>query len=177
MQKPIQTPVPGTHQLLHGGDVLRFTLTVPGKGSAFLRTNIGKAEVRRAETISLVRTGLASAGQDWHDIRMNRDGDGKYSLHLALIEAGHFEAKCFFMPEDTEEFALAMNGKKADIRKKDFLIFAGECGIPEDAAVKMIKALRKRKTLLLSVNGDSLLPENMKKAFSELIEERCSVLS
>lgn len=40
------------------------------------------------------------------------------------------------MPEDTEEFALAMNDKKANIRKEDFLIFAGECGIPEDAAVK-----------------------------------------
>ena len=103
MTKPVQTPLPGTHQLLHGGDILKFTLTAPGKGRAFLRTNIGKAAVRRAETISLVRTGLASAGQDWHDIPMIHDGNGNYSLRLALIEAGHFEAKCFFMPEGTEE--------------------------------------------------------------------------
>lgn len=103
MSKPHQIPLPGTHHLLHGGDILEFTLTVHGKGKAFLRTNIGKAAVRRAETISLVRTGLATAGQDWHDIPMNSDGNGVYSLKLALIEAGHFEAKCFFMPEDTED--------------------------------------------------------------------------
>ena len=103
MTNPVQYPLPGTHHLLHGGDVLEFTLTVHGKGKAFLRTNIGKAAVRRAETISLVRTGLASAGQDWHDIRMLDDGDGNYSVRLALIEAGHFEAKCFFMPEHSEE--------------------------------------------------------------------------
>lgn len=41
----------------------------------------------------------------------------------------------------------------------------------------MIKSLLKRKPLLLSMNMGAMLPENMKKAFSELIEERCSVLS
>ena len=49
MSSPVQIPVPGTHQLLHGGDILEFALTVHGKGKAFLRTNIGKAAVRRAE--------------------------------------------------------------------------------------------------------------------------------
>ena len=103
MSKPVQNPIPGTHHLLHGGDILEITLTAQGKGKAFLRTNIGKAAIRRAETISLVKTGLASAGQDWHDIPMINDGNGNYSLKLALIEAGHFEAKCFFMPDGTEE--------------------------------------------------------------------------
>ena len=103
MSSPVQIPVPGTHQLLHGGDILEFSLTVHGKGKAFLRTNIGKASVRRAETISLVKTGMASAGQDWYDIPMTGDGNGNYTLKLALIEAGHFEAKCFFMPDGSEE--------------------------------------------------------------------------
>ena len=61
MSSPVQIPVPGTHQLLHGGDILEFSLTVHGKGKAFLRTNIGKASVRRAETISLVFLGICYA--------------------------------------------------------------------------------------------------------------------
>ena len=103
MEKLIQSPNPGTHHLLHGGDILQFRLKAKGKGSAFLRTNIGKAAVRREETISLVKTGLATAGQDWHDIRMTEEGNGDYTLNLALIEAGHFEAKCFFLPDGSEE--------------------------------------------------------------------------
>ena len=38
------------------------------------------------------------------------------------------------MPEDTEEFALTMTGKSANIRKADFLTFAQSCKIPENAA-------------------------------------------
>ena len=103
MVKPIQEPAPGTHHLRYGGDILRIVFKYPGKGKAYLRTNIGNAVIRREETVSLVHTGMASSGQDWHDIRMNDDGNGSYSIRLALIESGHFEAKCFFMPEKSED--------------------------------------------------------------------------
>lgn len=99
---PLQTPEPGTHKLLYTGDVLDFILRAQGRGKAFLRTNIGNAAVRRAETISIVDSGLVPAGQDWHDLPMTDEGDGTFSLRLGLIETGHFEAKCFFMPEDSE---------------------------------------------------------------------------
>ena len=32
------------------------------------------------------------------------------------------------MPEDREQTALTLNGKKKNIRKKDFLAFADNCG-------------------------------------------------
>ena len=98
---PIQIPPPGDHRLLYAGDVFQVTLKVTEKGRAFLRTNLGNAAVRRAETVSLVDHGLASPGQDWHDIPMFDAGNGTHTLRLALIETGHFEAKAFFIPENT----------------------------------------------------------------------------
>lgn len=101
---PVQTPEPGTHLLLYTGDVLTFVLRTEGRGRAYLRTNIGNAAVRRAETISIVDHGLVPAGQDWHDIPMTDEGNGVFSLRLGLVETGHFEAKCCFLPEKSEEF-------------------------------------------------------------------------
>lgn len=98
---PIQTPAPGSHKLLYTGDVFRITLSVSGKGRAYLRTNLGNAAVRRAETISLVDRGLVSPGQDWHDIPMADLGNGEHAIRLALVETGHFEAKAFFIPENS----------------------------------------------------------------------------
>ncbi len=100
---PTQTPDPGTHLLLYAGDVLVFTLqTELSGGKAFLRTNLGNGAVRRAETISMVEAGVASPGQDWHDIPMQPVGNGRFQLHLALLETGHFEAKAFYLSENAD---------------------------------------------------------------------------
>ena len=48
------------------------------------------------------------------------------------------------MPEDKEQLALAMNGKK-NIRRKDFLVFAEECGLTRTSAEKMMMAVIKQK--------------------------------
>ncbi|MGD9605673.1 MAG: HipA domain-containing protein [Bacilli bacterium] len=80
------------------------------------------------------------------------------------------------MPEDEEDFALAMNGKKKNILKKDFFLFAENMGISKDTAQKMISKLVVQKDKLQSMCMESYLPEHMKKSFSELIEKRCFVL-
>ena len=80
------------------------------------------------------------------------------------------------MPEDTEETALTLNGKKSNIKKADFIAFAHSCGISDRAAEKMISELKSRKTRLIEMCKDSLLPEDLKTALAELIEKRCSVL-
>jgi len=38
------------------------------------------------------------------------------------------------MPEDTEKMALTLNGKKTNLRRDDFLVFADKCGIPAKSA-------------------------------------------
>ena len=80
------------------------------------------------------------------------------------------------MPEDKEQFALAMNGKKTNLRRKDFLVFAQECGMARSAAEKMIAMLVSRKEKLLAMSQDSLLPEYLKEQFAHLIEERAGIL-
>lgn len=80
------------------------------------------------------------------------------------------------MPEDTEDFALAMNGKKTHIRKKDFFVFAEECEIPKTSAEKMIAKIVSLKSKYQERCDNSLLSQHLKERFSELIEKRCKVL-
>ena len=80
------------------------------------------------------------------------------------------------MPEDVEQTALALNGKKQNIRRRDFLVFAEGCGITRQSAAKMMRKLLSMKPRFLAMCGESLLPEDMKMRFAELIEERCNVL-
>ena len=80
------------------------------------------------------------------------------------------------MPEDKEEFALPMNGKKRNIHRKDFLIFAAGCGIAKLAAEKMIEQLILMMPVFIEMCRNSLIPDDMKKAFIALINKRVSAL-
>ena len=80
------------------------------------------------------------------------------------------------MPEDTEEFALALNGKKTHIRKKDFFVFAKGCGISKASAEKMIAKIISMKPKYIDMCNGSLLPDHLKERFAELIEQRCRVM-
>lgn len=79
------------------------------------------------------------------------------------------------MPEDKEQFALSMNGKKMNIRRKDFLIFADICGITASSAEKMIAKLVSMQDTFVDMCGESLLPEHLKERFVRLMEERVRV--
>ena len=100
------------------------------------------------------------------------EGSGKYVLSPAydLLPVN------VIMPEDKEQLALAMNGKKTHIRRKDFLVFAEECGMPRSSAEKMIAMLVAKKGKLLTLCQNSLLPEYLKRRLGDLIEERVKVL-
>jgi serine/threonine-protein kinase HipA len=98
------------------------------------------------------------------------------SMQYVLSSAYDLLPVKVIMPEDQEDFALAMNGKKTNIRKKDFFLFAENLGITENAAQKMITHLVAQKDMLQSMCMESYLPDLLKKSFSELIEERCFVL-
>ena len=81
-----------------------------------------------------------------------------------------------FMPEDKEQLALAMNGKKRNIRRKDFLVFAEECGLTQTSAEKMMMAVIKQKNTFLAMCEESLLPNRLKERFAVLIEQRIDIL-
>lgn len=116
---------------------------------------------------------------------------GNSDMHLknfSLIETEEGSAKYMLspaydllpvnviMPEDREQFALAINGKKMNIRRKDFLIFADECGISHSSAEKMIAMLVSMKDRFISMCNESYMPEHLKERFATLIEDRTKTL-
>lgn len=80
------------------------------------------------------------------------------------------------MPADKEQFALAMNGKKTNLRKGDFLKFADGCGIPRQTAKKLIENLVKITPKWISMCDNSLLPDDLKERLKKIIIERTQVL-
>lgn len=80
------------------------------------------------------------------------------------------------MPEDAEQFALALNGKKAHIRREDWFVFAEHCGISEKSAEKMIAGILARKPAFLAMCRESLLPGDLKDSLAALMEERAAGL-
>ena len=100
------------------------------------------------------------------------EGSGQYVLSPAydLVPVN------VIIPEDKEQFALTMNGKKMNIRKKDFLVFADTCEISRSSAEKMIHKLVLMKPTFISMCNESLLPKDLQERFIELIEERSRIL-
>ncbi len=80
------------------------------------------------------------------------------------------------IPADKEQFALAMNGKKMNIRKGDFLIFADVCGITRPTAEKMINNLVELTPKWIVMCDNSLLPDELKDRLKKIITERAEVL-
>jgi starch synthase (maltosyl-transferring) len=96
-----QDPGPGSRILKFRGDTQTFALYLnqTQKGRAWLRTNIGHAQITRREIINQVQNDDPALGRDWFDVPMNYVDDRHFQLTLGLCEVGHFEAKCFFLKE------------------------------------------------------------------------------
>jgi len=100
------------------------------------------------------------------------EGSGKYILSPAYdllpVNAN--------VPADKEQFALAMNGKKTNIRKSDFLKFADACEMDRSTAEKLIESLIKFTPNWLSMCEESLLTDELKERLSRIITERTKIL-
>ena len=80
------------------------------------------------------------------------------------------------LPEDKEELALTLHGKKQNIRRKDFLLFAQSCEISVCAAEKMIDKLCALKSKFLLSCEECYLTDEKKEKMSELISARIARL-
>ena len=100
------------------------------------------------------------------------EGNGQYVLSPAydLLPVN------VIMPEDKEQFALTINGRKSNIRRKDFMLFANECKIPENSAEKMIRKIVSLKPTFILMCNESFLSEDLKERFVALLEERSKIL-
>jgi predicted glycogen debranching enzyme len=96
-----QVPPPGSRSVKCRGDVMAFELTLSeaAHGKAWLRTNIGQAQAARRAVIEEVERNIPPLGMDWYDIPMRQVDRCRFTAHVPLSEVGHFEAKCFYLPE------------------------------------------------------------------------------
>lgn len=81
------------------------------------------------------------------------------------------------MPEDTEQCALTLNGKKRNLRRKDFLAFAQSRGIEKAVADRLINRLAGKKQTFTDICRRSLISDEQKENLCRLIEYRCAVLA
>lgn len=101
------------------------------------------------------------------------EGSGVYVLSAAY----DMLSTNVVIPSDKEELALTINGKKQNIRRKDFIVFANAIDMSERSAEKMIEKIIKLKDKYISMCRDSYMPEQMKSNLENLIEQRIAVLS
>lgn len=80
------------------------------------------------------------------------------------------------MPEDKEDFALTMNGKKRNIRRNDFLKFAKEADIPDNVASNLIQKVISYEQKYYDMCDESLLSDRLKSDLKNLIKNRIQKL-
>ena len=98
------------------------------------------------------------------------------SEEYALSAAYDMLSTNVIIPEDKEQLALTANGKKQNLRRKDFLVLAEVIGIPPKSAEKMIDKIAKLKDRYVQLCRNSYLPNDMKGALEELIAQRIEAL-
>lgn len=79
--------------------------------------------------------------------------------------------------QDQEELALTLNGKKKNIRYKDFMEFANKCELNKKSAEKMIKKIVSMKDTYIQMCEESYLPNDMKEDLKQLIIQRAEIIS
>lgn len=80
------------------------------------------------------------------------------------------------MPEDHEQLALTMNGKKRNIHRKEFEILAESCELPPQIAKHMIARICSLEQKLFRQINESFLSDIQKEQTKSLVSERISVL-
>ena len=81
------------------------------------------------------------------------------------------------MPEDTEELALTLNGKKRKIKKADFVISTQVSGLEEKVINNIFAKFAKAKDKWFEFINLSFLPDEMKEAFKVIITEKLNLLA
>ena len=99
-----QLPEPDSFLLKWRGDAVtvELRLDAPRKGRAALRTNIGRARVRRREIIAATERGETPLARAWTDIPLPEVEPGVYRAEIVLGEVGVFSGKACFFPEGSE---------------------------------------------------------------------------
>ena len=129
-----------------------------------------------AELFIRIVFSFAVGNSDMHLKNFSLIESGEGSNIYALSDAYDMLSTNVIIPADKEQLALTINGKKQNIRRKDFLVLAETIGITEKSADKMIQKIVKLKDKYIEMCKNSYMPDDMKDSLENLINERIAVL-
>jgi serine/threonine-protein kinase HipA len=91
---------------------------------------------------------------------------------VALSPAYDLVSTKLAMPEDLEESALTINGKKNRLKRADFDELVAKLGIPVKSCERVYTKFAKKQALMLELIEQSFLSDEMKEAYVKLLNER-----
>ena len=81
------------------------------------------------------------------------------------------------MPEDTEELALTLNGKKRKIKKTDFIVSMQASGLEDKIIENLFRKFLKVQSKWMEFIDLSFLSDEMKETYKTLITEKLKILA
>ena len=76
------------------------------------------------------------------------------------------------LPEDEEELALTLQGKKKKFKREHFETFGYELGLSKKQINSVFKRFESKKTAIFQLIDDSFLTENSKSNYKDLMNQR-----
>lgn len=101
--------------------------------------------------------------------------ESKKGRRIKLSPAYDLLSTDLYIADDSEQSALALNGKKNKLSAKDFLVLAENLGISEKVHRNIISAFTKVLPRWKQLIESSFLDDIKKKEFSNLIERKLSI--
>ena len=80
------------------------------------------------------------------------------------------------MPEDTEELALTLNGKKRKLKKSDFITAMQASGLEEKVVETIFRKFLKVKNKWFDFINLSFLSDDMKERYKSIIDEKLKMI-
>jgi len=96
--------------------------------------------------------------------------------HITLSPAYDMLSTKMVIPEDKEESALTINGKKRNLKSGDMNVLAERLGIINKVRDEILNDFRKTIPLMIEFTGKSFLSEELKSEYRNLISEKAGIL-
>lgn len=163
---------------LHLEDMAQITEVLTERKYSGSMEKVGKAILKYSDyagndairffelTLFCFLTGNADMHLKNFSLLRNEDND------VILSPAYDLLSTKILMPEDKEELALTLNGKKSNLRKKDFGILADKLGIDSKVVESVYKRFSSSIKDLNELISKSFIQNKTKILFRELIKER-----
>ena len=103
-----------------------------------------------------------------------------YSKHIGeyqLAPAYDMLSTALVLPEDTEELALTLNGKKRKLKRHDFETAMSSSGLDTKVITNIFNKFLNAREKWFAIIDNSFIPCDMKELYKELLTERLSRLT